>query len=205
MGLRRVGVDNEPTIVWHWVWHCATPARRRELAMARPLPLVVALLLSGLVGCGYKTGGKGETLPATLHTIAIPAFRNVTTKYKLTGMLPQEIGREFIGRTHYRVVSDPSDADAVLEGSIVRYYSSPTVYDPATSRSSGVQVIVWLNITLTERATGKVLFKRANMDVKERYEITGDQQTYLDESDAALGRLSRSVAKQVVSSVLEAW
>ena len=165
----------------------------------------VLLVLSLLVGCGYQTGGKGETLPVTLHTIAIPAFQNVTTKYKLTGMLPQDIGREFIGRTRYKVVSNPNDADAVLQGKILRYYSSPTVYDPATSRSSGVQIIVWLSITLTDRATGKVLFNRANFDVKERYEITGDQQTYFDESDAALGRLSRSVARQVVSSVLEAW
>lgn len=180
---------------------CAEPRRRPE----RTLACIAVLVLSGFAGCGYQTGGKGETLPATLHTVAIPAFRNLTTKYKLTGMLPQEIGREFIGRTRYRVVSDPSDADAVLEGSIVRYYSSPTVYDPATARSSGVQVIVWLNITLRERATGKELFKRTNFDVKERYEITGDQQTYLDESDAALGRLSRSVARQVVSSILEAW
>ena len=148
----------------------------------------------GLTGCGYQTGGKGEMLPATLHTIAIPAFHNVTTKYKLTGMLPQEIGREFIGRTRYKVVSEPAAADAILEGSITRYYSSPTVYDPATSRSSGVQVIVWLTITLRERATGKVLFKRTGFDVKERYEITGDQQTYLDESDAALGRFLRGRA-----------
>lgn len=161
------------------------------------------LLCAG--GCGYQTGGKGETLPATLHTIAIPAFHNITTKYKLTGMLPQDIGREFTARTRYKVVSDPKEADAVLEGSINRYYTSPTVYDPATSRSSGVQIIVWLTITLKERATGKELFKRTNFDVKERYEITGDQQTYLDESDAALGRLSRSVARQTVSSILEAW
>lgn len=169
------------------------------------LAFVLSLLVAGLGGCGYQTGGKGETLPATLHTIAIPAFKNVTTKYKLTGMLPQEIGREFIGRTRYRIVSDPTQADAVLEGSITRYYSSPTVYDPATSRSSGVQIIVWLNITLKERTTGKELYKRVGFDVKERYEITGDQQTYIDESDAALGRLSRSVARQVVSSILEAW
>ena len=185
--------------------HSATRLSRRGGAGSRVLSLGLLSLLSGLGGCGYQTGGKGETLPATLHTIAIPAFKNVTTKYKLTGMLPEDIGRELIGRTRYKIVSDPAQADAVLEGSILRYYSSPTVYDPATSRSSGVQIIVWLNITLKERATGKELYKRVGFDVKERYEITGDQQTYIDESDAALGRLSRSVARQVVSSILEAW
>lgn len=189
------------------LWFAAGPDLRggpkRTVAALASVFLAAILLETG--GCGYKTGGKGENLPATLHTIAIPAFHNVTTKYKLTVMLPQEIGREFVARTRYKVVAEPKDADAVLEGSITRYYASPTVYDPATSRSSGVQVIVWMTITLKDRATGKELFKRVNMDVKERYEITGDQQTYLDESDAALGRLSRTVARQVVSSVLEAW
>lgn len=188
-------------------WTLAGPGWRGgvERAVTAVAYLILAAMLLATSACGYKTGGKGETLPATLHTIAIPAFHNVTTKYKLTVMLPQEIGREFVARTRYKIVAEPKDADAVLEGSITRYYSSPTVYDPATSRSSGVQVIVWMTITLKDRATGKELFKRVNMDVKERYEITGDQQTYLDESDAALGRLSRTVARQVVSSVLEAW
>ena len=189
------------------LWTLAGPGWRvrPKRAVAALAYLILAAMLLATSACGYKTGGKGETLPATLHTIAIPAFHNVTTKYKLTVMLPQEIGREFVARTRYKIVAEPKDADAVLEGSIMRYYSSPTVYDPATSRSSGVQVIVWMTITLKDRATGKELFKRVNMDVKERYEITGDQQTYLDESDAALGRLSRTVARQVVSSVLEAW
>ena len=200
-GWPPAGVDIGPSRMAHSLTRASRQGRMRSSALA----FVLSLLVAGLGGCGYQTGGKGETLPATLHTIAIPAFKNVTTKYKLTGMLPQEIGREFIGRTRYRIVSDPAQADAVLEGSITRYYSSPTVYDPATSRSSGVQIIVWLNITLKERATGKELYKRVGFDVKERYEITGDQQTYIDESDAALGRLSRSVARQVVSSILEAW
>lgn len=200
-GWPPVGVDIGPSGMAHYLTRASLRGRTGSSAVS----FVLLLLAAGLGGCGYQTGGKGETLPATLHTIAIPAFKNVTTKYKLTGMLPQEIGREFIGRTRYKIVSDPTQADAVLDGSITRFYSSPTVYDPATSRSSGVQIIVWLTITLKERATGKELFKRVNFDVKERYEITGDQQTYIDESDAALGRLSRSVARQVVSSILEAW
>ncbi len=165
----------------------------------------LALLLASLAGCGYQVGGKGDLLPKTLQTIACPAFANATTKYKLTGMLPQEIGREFTARTRYRVVSDPKTADAVLEGVIAGYYSAPTVYDPATGRSSGVLVSVWLTLTLRERATNKVLWTRYRMEVRDRYEVTADQRSYIDESDAAMARLSRSLAQQVVSSILEAW
>lgn len=165
----------------------------------------LGLLLVSLAGCGYQVGGKGDVLPKTLHTIACPAFANATTKYKLTGLLPQEIGREFAARTSYRVVSDTKSADAVLEGVIKGYYGAPTVYDPSTGRSSGVMISVWLDITLRERATNKVLYSRKGMEVRERYEITADQRSYIDESDAALARMSRSVAQQVVSSILEAW
>jgi len=165
----------------------------------------LGLLLGNLAGCGYQVGGKGDLLPKTLQTIACPAFANATTKYKLTGMLPQEIGREFAARTRYRVVADPKNADAVLEGVIAGYYSAPTVYDPSTGRSSGVLVSVWLTMTLRERASNKVLWTRYRTEFRDRYEITADQRSYIDESDAALARLSRSVAQQVVSSILEAW
>lgn len=169
------------------------------------LSAAVGAMVAGLAGCGYHVGGKGDMLPKTLHTIACPAFKNATTKYKLTGLLPQEIGREFTARTSYKVVADPKNADAVLEGTIKGYYAAPTVYDPATGRSSGVLLSVWLDLTLRERATNKVLYTRTSMEVRERYEITADQRSYIDESDAALERMSRSVAQQVVSSILEAW
>lgn len=169
------------------------------------LSAAVGVMVASLAGCGYHVGGKGDLLPKTLHTIACPAFKNATTKYKLTGLLPQEIGREFTGRTSYKVVADPKNADAVLEGTIKGYYAAPTVYDPSTGRSSGVLLSVWLDLTLRERATNKVLYTRRSMEVRERYEITADQRSYIDESDAALERMSRSVAQQVVSSILEAW
>jgi hypothetical protein len=46
---------------------------------ALPLTLLVAALLAA-AGCGYQVGGKGELLPKTLHTIAIPAFKNKTRR-----------------------------------------------------------------------------------------------------------------------------
>jgi len=54
--------------------------------------------------CGYHTGGHADLVPKTVRTIAIPAFTNGTTRYKLTDQLPEAIAREFISRTHYRIV-----------------------------------------------------------------------------------------------------
>lgn len=167
-------------------------------------PAALALLIAALwAGCGYRVAGKADLLPRHIETIAIPAFGNVTTRYKLTDRLPAAIGREFLSRTRYRVVADPAQADAVLEGSVVSYNAWPTIIDPATGRSTGVQVSVILNVALKERVTGEVLYARMSMEARERYEISVDQMAYFEESDPALERLSRDVARSVVSAVLE--
>ena len=43
------------------------------------------------------------------------------------------------------------------------------------------------------------------MEFRNRYEIGSDQVNYFDESEPALERLSRDVARTVVSAILEAF
>jgi hypothetical protein len=117
--------------------------------------------------------------------------------------LPAAITREFISRTRYQIVPDPNNADAVLSGSVVSFFAYPTTLDPNTNRAAGVQAIVMLQIALRERTTGAVLFNQPNMQFRQNYEISVDPKAYFDESDAALERLSRDVARSVVSAVLE--
>jgi outer membrane lipopolysaccharide assembly protein LptE/RlpB len=159
----------------------------------------------GLTGCGYHVGGKADLLPKTVRTIAIPTFGNVTTRYKISDRLSSAISREFLTRTRYQVVADPNDADATLRGTVLNYIAFPTVVDKVTGRAAGVQVSVVLQVTLTDRASGKVLFTRANMEVRERYEISIDQTQYFEESETALERLSRDVARTIVSAVLSGF
>lgn len=156
-----------------------------------------------LTGCGYHVAGKADLLPKTIHTIAIPAFDNITTRYKLTDRLPEAIAHEFIARTRYRIVPDATLADAVLRGSVTNYIAYPTVFDQTTGRASGLQTNVTMQVSLTERTTGKVLFSRPGFEMKQRYEISIDARAYFEESEVALDRLSRDVARDLVSAILE--
>jgi outer membrane lipopolysaccharide assembly protein LptE/RlpB len=157
-----------------------------------------------VTSCGYHVAGKADLVPTSIHTIAIPAFANITTRYKLTDHLPQAIGHEFIARTRFQVVNDPDQADAVLRGSVINYASYPTLFDQQSGRASGLQVNVTMQVRLVERATGKVLFSRPSFEMHQRYEISvTSSKAYFEESDAALDRLSRDVARDLVSSILE--
>lgn len=161
----------------------------------------VALLFTA--GCGYHVAGRGDLVPKNIKTIAVPAFQNVTTHYQLARLLPEDIAREFLTRTRYTVVSDPEKADAVLTGAVVNFVSFPTTYDAAQGRSTGVQAVVTLRLTLTDRATNTAIFNRPGAEFRERYEISENPQQYFDESGPAMIRLSKDVARSVVSAVLE--
>ena len=54
----------------------------------------------------------------------------------------------------------------------------------------------------SHRHTGKVLFSRPSYEFRERYEISIDPQAYFDESGTAIIRLSRDVARSVVTAIL---
>jgi hypothetical protein len=173
------------------------------------MPIAATLLLLALASCGYHVAGRADLVPKTVKTISVPAFANATTRYKLTDRLPEAISREFIARTRYRILPDPNGADAVLHGTVVNYLSYPTILDsgdathPGTGRPSGVEMHVVMQVSLVERATGKVLFNRPNFEVRERYQISTDPSVYFEESDSALNRVSQQVARQVVTAILE--
>lgn len=163
--------------------------------------LIAASLM--LYACGYHVAGHADMMPKTVKTIAIPAFANPTTRFQIARLLPEDVAREFIARTRYKVVADPNQADAVLTGVVNNYSAYPTVVDPASGRATGVQVIVNLQVTLTERATGKVLFQRNGFEFRDRYTISIDPQSYFDENGTAMARVSKDAARSIVAGILE--
>lgn len=162
----------------------------------------VLLVCIALTGCGYHVAGSANLLPTDIHTIAITPWTSFGIQYKLPNRLAESISREMISRTRYKIVADPAKADAVLSGAVANMFSSASVADPSTGRSTGAQVTVRIQVKMTDKA-GKVIFNRPNMEFRERYELSINPGQYFDESEAALDRLSRDVARSVVSAILE--
>ena len=93
-------------------------------------------------------------------------------------------------RTRYRIVSDPNEADAILTGAVTNYSAYPTI--SAGGRSTTVEAVVTLTITLTERTTGKVLFTRGSSEFRERYEISADPKAYFVKRVDSAVRVNRA-------------
>ncbi len=164
-------------------------------------PALTRLPLLFLMGCGYQVANTADALPKNIRTIAVPPIKNVTIQYKLSDLLNTYISRELMSRTRYKIVPDPSEADATLTAAVVNLVSYPTVYDPIAGRATGTQVIVTVTFTLRDKA-GTVLITRPNFEVRERYEISIDPKQYFDESQTALQRLAADVSRDIVSAIL---
>jgi len=174
----------------------------RTLSLISSLTVGLAVCLLA-ASCGYHIAGKADTLPDTIRVIAVPAFQNGSTEYKIEQYLTQAVVHEFISRTRYRVVSDESEADATLQGSVVNVHVFPAVYDPTTGRATSINTLTQVRVSLWDRKTGQLLYENPNFEHRERYEVSTDPGAFFEERQSALVRTSQATARSLVSAVLE--
>jgi hypothetical protein len=165
--------------------------------------------LFATAGCGYHVAGTTSALPKSIHTIAVPALENKTTSYRIEQRLTAATIHEFVIKTPYHIVSDPENGDAVLRGKVLTLeavpllYSSTTVENPTTSRATTMLVTVKCEVTLEDRATGKILYHTDNFLFRNEYEISTDVTSFFEEQDPALERLAKDFATRLVAAITE--
>jgi outer membrane lipopolysaccharide assembly protein LptE/RlpB len=173
--------------------------------MRLPVLLTIAIALAGLSGCGYHTLGAATHLPPDVHTLSVPLFTSRTEAYHTETVMTDAVIREFAARTRFRVTPDANpDADAVLQGTILKESVSPLTYNAATQESSSFLITIVASVTLTGR-DGKVLYENKNYVYREQFQSTTDLPTFIQENPAAMQRLSREFARQLVADVLEGF
>ena len=163
------------------------------------------MALLSLSGCGYHTLGAATHLPPYVHTLSVPVFATRTEAYHTETAMTEAVIREFATRTRFRVTPDEGpDADAVLRGTILKESVAPLTYNSSTQQSSSFLITMVVSVTLTGR-DGKVLYENKNYVFRQQYQSTMDLPTFLQEDPAAVERLSREFARQLVADVLEGF
>jgi len=166
--------------------------------------LVLLLVIAG-TGCGYHTAGHAVQLPENVKTIAVPAFVNESTTYRVEQMLTASVVREFTTRTHYHILNSPGEAaDATLHGTVISTSASPLTYNSTTGQAASVLVVVSMRVSLTDRQ-GKVLYQNPSYLFREQYEVSQDLASFFEEDSPAFRRLSQDFARTLVSNILEGF
>ena len=165
----------------------------------------ITLALLSLSGCGYHSLGAATHLPPDVHTLSVPVFATRTEAYHTETAMTDAVIREFAARTRFRVTpSEGGDPDAVLHGTILKETVAPLTYNSSTQQSSSFLITLEVSVTLNGR-DGKVLYENKNYVYRQQYQSTTDLPTFLQENPAAVERLSREFARQLVADVLEGF
>jgi outer membrane lipopolysaccharide assembly protein LptE/RlpB len=182
--------------------------------MRGPFVLLVALALFAVSGCGYHTLGSAAHMPDTVHTLAVPIFKNKTQSYHTEVPMTQAVVREFTDRTRLSVESESGDgADATVKGTIISESVQPLTYRTettsvqawqTTSVTSSFLVTINVNVLVTDRDQ-RVLYQHNNYVFHEQFETTTDLASFIEEDSPAVARLSRDFAQALVSDILESF
>jgi outer membrane lipopolysaccharide assembly protein LptE/RlpB len=185
-----------------------------RLSMRGFLVLPVVLALVAISGCGYHTLGSAAHLPDTVHTLAVPIFKNKTQVYHTEVPMTQAVVREFTDRTRLNVMTSATDAaDATVSGTILSESVQPLTYrtettsvqaGQTTSVTSSFLITININVRVIDR-DNRVLYQHNNYVFHEQFETTADQTSFIEEDSPAVQRLSRDFAQALVSDILESF
>ena len=170
------------------------------------LALTMFVGASGLSGCGYHVAGSAAHVPANVRTLAVPMFKTNVQQYRTEVALTAETIRELNTRTRYRITAsdDADSADATLSGTILTETVAPLTYDPSTGSTSSYLIQVTAKIVLTAR-DGHVLYQNDKLSFREQYQSTQDLSAFIQEDSAAVHRLSRDMASEIVADILSSF
>jgi outer membrane lipopolysaccharide assembly protein LptE/RlpB len=171
--------------------------------MIRQITLVAVTAVAFLTGCGYHAVGAATHLPPQARTMAVPVFATRTEAYHTEVAITDAVIREFAARSRMRVSpGEGTQPDVLLHGTILNEVVAPLTYNTTTQQSSSFLITLVISVTLTDR-DGKILYENKNYVFRGQYQSTTDLPTFLDESPAAVERMSRDFARALVADVME--
>ncbi|HSR68398.1 MAG TPA: LptE family protein [Acidobacteriota bacterium] len=166
-------------------------------------PVVLALLMTA-ASCGYKTAAS-QRLDYGIKTVAVMPLENTSATAAVEQLLTRQLIRELVERSGYRVIDDPSRADAVLSGTVVSVRANSVLFGRTTTLGSTFLVEMRAQVEFQNRVTGQVLYRNNDYIFREQYQINADVDHFFSEQNPALGRIAEDFAGSVISSILEGF
>jgi hypothetical protein len=165
-----------------------------------------------LMGCGYQFRATGEPLGTKIESIAIPLIESTSSIIGFEAEFTRFIREEFISFGRVSLVSKET-AQVVLTGRIHDIKTEPLIFDIQQQVVSGVlttdeitsrrRLKIRLDMKLTERATGRILWQDKHMEDRASFEVDADPLVTRFNQSRALERIARELARRIFLKTME--
>jgi TolB-like protein len=164
----------------------------------------IVVLASGAAGCGYRLSGYNPALKH-IEVIAVLPFENRTTRPEIEQRITEEVASQLARRSRYRVVTESTKADAVLEGAVTQYRTRPVLFT-AEGRAERVEAFVTIQALLRQVSDDTVLWSQSGLIFKEQFNVPPEETAeFFDQESIALDDIAQGAAGVLVTSIFEGF
>ena len=161
---------------------------------------VIGMILAA--GCGYSF--SGSSIPAHLHTIAVPVFGNQSLDPTIADEVTRGVSDRFLEDNRLKVAREAT-ADCLLEGRVTHYerkvYSYTSDQNPET-----YIVVVRVAVVLKDRVKNRDVWSNERLEATATYPAASGATGGLPSSEAEARQAAvRSLAQDVLAHSLEQW
>jgi hypothetical protein len=175
-----------------------TPPPDRPLSRRRFAAALLGLGL-GAVGCGYSIRPPYDR---SVRTVYLPVFQSQRFRRDLGIQLTEMLRQEIQERTPYRVVANPEDADARLEG-VVTFDDKNVMVENPFNLQRQVLATLAVNVAFTDNRTGQVRERTIPSTIviesASFYPEIGESAT------AGFHKAMKRIVRDIVSMMEEPW
>jgi len=176
------------------------------------LLLIGIAFIIGCMGCGYHFRAAGEPMGVEIKSIAIPLMVSTSSIKGFESVFTRIIREEFISHAKVPIVPR-EEAQSLLIGRIQEVRTQPLTYDlqqynvegRATTHetTSSRRLKIRLDISLTDRDTGKTIWYDNSMEEEAGFDVGTDPLTDRYNQKQALKKIARLLAKRIYFKTME--
>jgi hypothetical protein len=166
----------------------------------RALQIVLFLTFAVLLyGCGYSLVAKNSAIPRG-QTVDVRMFANRTFQPNVEGEFRRALVSELVSRGH---AAGDDSSDYLISGEIAALSIETTAFS-AIDRAMMYRVAVEIQMQLTERKSGKVVWKGAE-SVRQDYPATADLALQRNAREAAVTSICARAAQLLATRMDQAF
>lgn len=166
--------------------------------------MILLFLISSLfLQCGYHLRGTGSSLPPHIKVLSVPMFANRTTRFELDLKLTQGVIDEMISRGKVEITHEMDNADAVLIGEILRFNANPIGFgEDAMADRYNISIVA--KVILRDLVQKKVIFSNSSFVYQGEYDVPEGVDFESLETEA-IDEMAVKFARSLVVSILEGF